>query len=163
MDPTQWNAPFAVVAGALFVIVFLRANATYWVGRALIAGGRKTRLARFLDSPGYLRAAGWLHSWGAPAVAVSFLTIGIQTMVNLAAGVTGMPQRRYLPAVTLGCIMWALIYSTVGFVGFEAFSFLWERNPALALGLVAALVVSLTYFIVSRTRRRRLAGNVAPC
>lgn len=32
MDPTQWEAPFPVVVGALFVIVMLRAKRHVLVG-----------------------------------------------------------------------------------------------------------------------------------
>ena len=45
--------------------------------------------------------------WGAPVVTLSFLTVGIQTLVNLAAGVMRMPLRRYIPALTVGAILWA--------------------------------------------------------
>lgn len=155
MDPTQWNAPFAIVAAALFVIVFARANLTYWLGRGIIAGTLHTRFASFLSRRGYLRAERIVNTWGAPAVTVSFLTVGFQTLVNLAAGVTRMPQRRYLPAVTLGCIAWALIYATVGFVGAQAFAALWSRSPELAIGIAAAALAGLVWFIAARVQSRR--------
>lgn len=34
-------------------------------------------------------------------VALSFLTVGFQTLVNLAAGAARMPLRRYLPAMVV--------------------------------------------------------------
>lgn len=154
VDPTRWNAPFAIIAIALFCIVFARANATYWIGRGIVAGTRKTRMAYLLNRPSYQRAERLISSWGAPAVSISFLTIGFQTMVNLAAGVIRMPHRRYLPAVTIGCVMWALIYATVGFVGFEAFSMLWSRSPGLAIGLLVVAVAALVSFIVVHARNR---------
>ena len=40
MDPTQWNVPFPLIVGALFVIVMVRANATFWLGRLGSAGAR---------------------------------------------------------------------------------------------------------------------------
>jgi membrane protein DedA with SNARE-associated domain len=48
---------------------------------------------------------------------VSFLTVGFQTLINLAAGVTRMSLRHYLPAVVVGSVMWAFVYATIGFVG----------------------------------------------
>lgn len=143
-DPTTWNAPYAVVVGALFCIVMARANGTYWLGRGIAAGAQRTRASRLLESRHYARGVQWLNRWGAPAVSISFLTIGIQTMVNLAAGVTRMPQRRYLPAVTVGCIAWAFIYGTVGFVGWVAVQRLWDRSPGavVVLGLLTAAGIS---------------------
>ena len=90
MDPTTWNLPFPGLVAALFVIVMLRANGTYWLGRLGTAGVRRTRLARLLESPGYLSASERIDRFGPPVVALSFLTIGFQTVVNLAAGVTGL-------------------------------------------------------------------------
>ena len=89
MDPTGWNLPFPAVVAALFVIVMLRANGTYWLGRLGSAGARRTRLGRLLDSPGYARATERIDRFGPPVVALSFLTIGFQTVANLAAGVSG--------------------------------------------------------------------------
>ena len=162
MNPMTWDAPYLVVVGALFVIVMFRANGTYWVGRLLQRGALHTRLARVMTTPGYARAVDKLTSWGPPLVTVSFLTIGFQTLVNLASGATAMPLRRDLPAVSLGCILWAFIYGTVGFAGFEALALLWERNPvaAVSLGVLAAL--GLATFIAWRVRVARRTPASAP-
>ncbi|WP_353081884.1 DedA family protein [Tessaracoccus lapidicaptus] len=151
-DPTSWNAPFAVVVVALFAIVMARANATYWLGRGLAAGAARTRWQRLLTSPHYASGARWLNRWGAPAVSLSFLTVGIQTMVNLAAGVTRMPLRRYLPAVTVGCIIWAFMYGTVGFIGWYAVVRLWERSPALTVAVLAAGAAVVVWVVTRRDR-----------
>lgn len=120
--------PFAIAFGILFVIVMLRANATYWLGRGALHGGRLSRrFGRHLDGPTMRRAQGFASRFGIVAVPLSFLTIGIQTAINFSAGFTLMPLRRYLPAVTVGCVLWALLYSTVGFVGWGAITALWDR------------------------------------
>lgn len=144
-NPLTWDAPYPIVVGALFIIVMLRANATYWLGRAMTAGARHTRMARLLESRHYASAVGWLNRWGAPAISLSFLTIGIQTVINLAAGVTRMPLRRYLPAVTVGCVAWAFIYGTVGFVGWLAVQRLWAVSPAAVLGIAAIVLVGILW------------------
>lgn len=148
-NPTTWEAPFAIVVIAMFCIVMARANGTYWLGRAITRGATKTRFRTMLESKHYATGTRWLNRWGAPAVTLSFMTIGIQTMVNLAAGVTRMPLRRYLPAVTVGCIIWAFIYSTVGFIGFTAIARLWAISPAGVL-IVGALAVAAIAFTVLR-------------
>ncbi|MFV0428464.1 MAG: DedA family protein [Arachnia sp.] len=154
MDPTTWQAPLGVVVGALFVIVMARANGTYWLGRAMLAGTRRTRWRRLLETRGYQVGAKFLNRWGPAAVTLSFLTIGIQTMVNLAAGISRMPLRRYLPAVILGCVIWAFMYGTVGFVGFLAIKELWAWNPALtiALGVVAVVLVAVSLLYRGRSK-----------
>ncbi|MGW8591932.1 DedA family protein [Dietzia sp. NPDC055877] len=123
--------PFALAFGTLFLIVMLRANATYWLGRGALSGGRLSdRLARRLDGPTMKRAQRLSARYGVVAVPLSFLTVGIQTAINFSAGFTVMPLRRYLPAVTVGCVLWALLYSTVGMVGWAAIATLWDRVAA---------------------------------
>lgn len=151
-DPTTWDAPFAIVVSALFVIVMLRANGTYWLGRALAAGTRRSRWERLLESKHYATGARWLNRWGAPAVSLSFLTFGIETMVNLAAGVSRMPLRRYIPAVTVGCVMWAFLYGTVGFIGWLAIGALWERSPGLTIALLSFAAAGILLALALRER-----------
>ncbi len=76
-------------------------------------------------------------------VSLSFLTIGLQTMVNLAAGASRMSMRSYLPSVTVGCVMWTLIYATVGFVGWRLVTTVWEQSPALAIGGLLGLAAAV--------------------
>ncbi len=149
-DPTTWDLPFAVVVAALFVIVALRSSATYLLGRGISAGARRTRAARLLESKHYETGARWVNRWGAVAVAVCFLTVGLQTMVLLAAGITRMPLRRYIPAAIIGCIMWAFLYGTVGMIGFHAIRLLWGTSPWLVV-LLALLVAGLVVWVSRRS------------
>lgn len=147
MDPTQWDAPFPVVVAALFVVVMLRANATFWLGRLSLVGLRRFGLARLLDSPGYLRASERISRYGAPVVTLSFLTVGFQTLANLAAGTTGMKLRHYLPAVAIGGVFWALIYATVGFVGVELFGRLYAYSPPVAVGCLILVIAIIAGYV----------------
>lgn len=153
MDPTRWNVPFPAVVAALFVIVMLRANGTYWLGRVGTAGARRTRLVALLDSSGYRRATSRIDRYGPPVVTLSFLTIGFQTLANLAAGATGMKMRHYLPAVTLGAIAWAFLYATLGTVGIDLFGDLWGFSPPLAVALVACIGGGIASYVIWQSRR----------
>jgi len=153
LNPFTWDAPWFVVATGLFVVVMARANGTYWLGRLMAEGTRRTRWRSLLDSPGYHQSQAWLERWGAPVVTLCFLTVGVQTLVNLAAGVGRMPLRRYLPAVTLGCILWAMMYATLGFVGFTSFKALHAWNPTLAWTLLVVAVVALVTLVLVTMRR----------
>lgn len=152
MDATTWNLPFPALVAALFVIVMLRANGTYWLGRLGTAGARRTRLARLLDSPGYVRATERIDRYGPPVVALSFLTIGFQTVANLAAGVTAMRLRHYLPAVTIGSIAWALLYATLGTVGLDLFGRLYAFSPVAAIALVVLVVLAVGAYLFVEIR-----------
>lgn len=149
------SLPFIWAFLILFVIVMLRSNATYWAGRGLAAGGRKTKLQKHLDAPAVLRAEKIIARWGAPAVSVSFLTIGVQTAVNTAAGLGRMPLRRYIPATVIGSIAWATIYATIGLAAFDAALAAAAGSPLALIGLVllaGVATLSIHLFRVSRTR-----------
>lgn len=155
MNPAEWDSPLPVIIGALFVIVMARANGTYWIGRGLVSGAQRTRLARWFENPSYQRAHRLLDKWGAPLVTACFLTVGFQTLVNLAAGSAKMSLSRYLPAVALGSIIWAGMYGTLGLAGYQAFLAAYERNPALALSVTAILATLLAAYIYTRARPQR--------
>lgn len=150
------SLPFVWAFLILFVIVMLRSNGTYWAGRGLAAGGRKTKLQKHLDSPSAQRAEKIIARWGAPAVSVSFLTIGIQTAINMSAGLGRMPLRRYIPATVVGSIAWACIYATIGLAAFDAAIAAAAGSPLAIVGLVlavGAVILAVHLYRVSRTRK----------
>ena len=81
-----WSA-FLPTFGFLFVVVMLRANATYWLGRGASAGSRRyLRLGEGGHSPRWVRARDLINRWGPLAVVFCFLTVGLQTADLVAAG-----------------------------------------------------------------------------
>lgn len=149
---------FLPTFGALFVIVMLRANVTYWIGRGVAAGSRRWRSSDGSPSPAWQRAQHLVHRWGPVAVIFCFLTVGIQTAVNATAGISRMPLQRYLPAVTLGSILWATIYATVGLAAAQAWITAAARSPATA-SVIAVLLVAAVIGVV--WYRRSGAGRAA--
>ncbi len=151
------SLPFVWAFLILFVVVMLRSNATYWAGRGLAAGGRRTKMQKHLDSPGALRAEKVIARWGAPAVSVSFLTVGVQTAINMSAGLCRMPLRRYIPATVVGSIAWACIYATIGLAAFDAALAAAAGSPlALVLLVLAVGAVALGGHLLRVSRSRKL-------
>ena len=147
--------PFVAVFAFLFVVAMARSNATYWAGRGLRAGGGRTRLSAHLDRPAVVRAEALVGRYGPVAVALSFLTVGVQTVVNAAAGALRMPLSRYVPATVVGSLAWATLYTTVGFTVVEAWTGgvpWWWTLVVLAL---VVLVVLLTRWLAARLRTTR--------
>ena len=98
---------------------------------------------------------GWSN--GAPIVTISFLTIGFQTLANLAAGATGMKLRHYLPAVTIGGLLWAVGVTVAGyFLGNIEFV---KKNIELILILV--VFVSIVPIIIEYINHRRQRKGLA--
>ncbi|QDP95030.1 DedA family protein [Microlunatus elymi] len=148
-----WPYPLAVLV--LTLGAFVRGNLTYWLGRAAQAGAERTRARRMIESAGFDRARRVINRWGPPAISLSFLTVGFQTLINLAAGVTKMPLRRYLPAVAIGAIIWGFLYATVGFVTVAAWLRLYELSPVIAVVALAVAALALAGFIGWQLKGRR--------
>lgn len=154
MDWVQ-ELPLLPAVAFLYVVIWCRAGATYLVGRAARKAADRGRIATFLDSPRVHRATDLVNRWGAPVVAISFLTVGFQTAANAAAGLTRMPAKRYLPALAVGGLVWAFIYATVGLVAFGAWFELFMVSPWAA---VAALAVVVALIAVLLRHKRRTGG-----
>ena len=144
--------PYAATLAFFFSVAMVRSNATYWAGRGLRAGGEGTRLSAHLDRPAVLAAERFVRRVGAPAVTVSFLTIGFQTAIIAAAGVLRMPLSRFVPAAAAGSLVWAGVYTTIGFAVVDAW-LTGTAGPWLLLVVVVVAVVWGVTLLVSRRAR----------
>ncbi|MEV7416325.1 VTT domain-containing protein [Streptomyces sp. NPDC089919] len=148
-----------LTAGALYAIVLFRAGGTFAVGWLAGAGARRSRFAGRTSSPKFQRAERAIQRWGAPVVAVSFLTVGFQTAANFLAGSMRMPLPRYLPALFLGGAAWALLYATAGLGALRVLGRLFADQPALGASAVAALVLAGCAAVAYRRRRADRASG----
>lgn len=161
LNPLTWESPWLVVYAALFVIVFLRAGATHLLGRFAAHGAeRSPRVQRLMAADRYARVVGMIDRWGPLIVAASFMTVGLQTLVQFASGAVLMRARSYVPALIVGGMIWALIYSTVGFVGFGAITLAWSKSPLVTSLVLGAALIGLVAFVL--TRRRGTTDRVMP-
>jgi len=154
---TAFGLPLPVAVGLFYVVVLLRGGATYALGRGARGGAGRTRLKARLEMPRFRRAERIVERWGAPVVAASFLTVGFQTLANLAAGVLRMPLLAYLPALAVGGLAWALIWGVVGVATYEAIAELAMRSPleaALFTVLLAGVLVLIEVLNYRRQKRR---------
>lgn len=145
--------PFWVVYLSLLGIVFARAQATYWAGRAIGAGVHRSAIARRLGTR-LGRAEDLVGRYGPPAVTVSFVTVGFQTAMNLVAGTMRMQFARYLVAMLVGCLVWALVYSLGGLAVIATWWNLFTRSPALAVTLAVVVAAAVVAFVLWRRSRR---------
>src|SRR5699024_12185908 len=121
-----------------------RAGGTFLLGRLARTGIRRSEwIDRKMSGPKYRKAEAMIERYGAPVIAVSFLMIGIQTVLSLGAGTTGMSYRRYPPALAVGGAMWATSYSTVGLIGFKALAAAYQAAPGLPGGRAACSALAV--------------------
>ncbi|NOV99032.1 DedA family protein [Isoptericola halotolerans] len=152
--------PYWVVYVIAFCIVMARAQGTYWLGRGVARGMGGTRVAHLLATPRAVQIVDRIHRWGPPAVTVSFLTVGVQTIVNLAAGYLRMPFGRYLVALFFGCLIWAAVWTTVGTAVVYAAILLFLVHPA-ALAVALLFAAAGVAWLVRRRRSRLRTEDAA--
>ncbi|MBB6120305.1 DedA family protein [Nocardiopsis algeriensis] len=151
--------PFWIIYFTLLFVISLRAPATYWLGRGLGAGVTRSRIGKRIG-PRLTRAEDLINRYGAPVITLSFLTVGMQSAVNLAAGVVRMRFPKYMAAMFVGGLMWAGLWGLViaGAVG--AWLTLFLNSPWTAAAVVAvagALVAAMA--VRSRRRAARRAAE----
>ncbi|KHL15069.1 membrane protein DedA with SNARE-associated domain [Mumia flava] len=148
-----------------FVVVVLRAQATYWIARFATVqvldhthpqSGWRARVHGWLSGERARAGLDLVQRWGVLAVPLSFLTVGAQTVVNAAAGMVRMPFARYLPAMLVGCAIWALVWTTIGLSAFYAAL---GAGLSTGWGLAVAVLALLTVVVVLAVLRRRRARS----
>jgi membrane protein DedA with SNARE-associated domain len=65
-----------------------------------------------------------------------------------------MSLRHYLPAATIGSVLWAFLYATLGTVGVDLFGDLYRQSPALAVGSGVLAVAAIAGYVGWQIRRR---------
>ena len=155
MDWVQ-SLPVIPAVAFLYVVIWLRAGATYLLGRGARSAVNRGKVAAFLASPKVERASAIVNKWGAPVVALSFLTVGFQTAANAAAGLNAMPAKRYVPALAVGGLAWAFIYATVGLVVIAGWFELFVHSPWAAVAVLALLVALIAVVLRHRRRTQRM-------
>ena len=148
------SLPYPWVFLFFWCLAMMRSHTMYWIGRGITAGTARSRWVSLLESPVYARAQAWSARWGVLAVPVSFLTVGIQSVIQLSAGVARMPLRRYVAATAAGAIAWAAVYTTIGMAILTA----WLTGPTGRL-ICLLMLTALALAVVIRRSRVMRAGR----
>ena len=146
------SLPYPWVFLFFWCLAMMRSHTMYWIGRGITTGTAHSRWASVLDSPVYARAQTWSARWGVLAVPMSFLTVGLQSVIQISTGVTRMPLRRYAAATTVGAIAWAAVYTTIGMAVLTA----WLTGP---VGRIASLLMVTAPVLIVVIRRSRVVRN----
>ena len=145
------SLPYPWVFLLFWCLAMMRSHTMYWIGRGITAGTARSRWVSLVESPVYARAQAWSARWGVLAVPVSFLTVGIQSVIQLSAGVARMPLRRYVAATAAGAIAWAAVYTTIGMAILTA----WLTGPTGRLICLLMLTALVLVVVIRRSRVMR--------
>ena len=154
----EGGMPLPAVVVAAVSGGFVGDSVGFWIGHAwgeriLREDGRWRRmLGPRLDQAEELFGRHPVYS-----VTVARLISFVRTVMPMAAGMSGLPYRRYLPYEVVGVVGWGAIYVTLGFAGREG----WETATRYfgVGGAVAFVVFSLAAYLVIRRRRGALFAS----
>jgi membrane protein DedA with SNARE-associated domain len=114
------------------------------------------RLEAWTDTRTAKRGLDLVRRWGAVAITLAYLTVGLQTAIFAAAGLIKMPYLRFAIASIPGALIWAIVWATVGFGAVWAGLALFAKSPWALAGVAVVLVVGIGWLV-----RRRLARHAA--
>ena len=153
----QAALPLVMLSG--FAGALVSDNSVYWIGRIggrpLISRILKIRLLHFLINEKSLeKVEHYFEAHGGKTVFAGRFGPGLRSMTPLFAGVTRMKYYRFVPYNVAAGLVWAVVYSLIGYV----FGQYWSELLAVAKSFgfsVVALVVLVIVALVLRRRYRR--------
>lgn len=117
------EGPFPILVTFLAFVVFLRSQGTYWLARlvteGVIKGSARTenlylkKVRRWLKGASVQHGVDIVDRWGLIVIPLSFLTIGIQTIIHAGAGVVKLNWFLYTLTAIPGYFAWGFLYATV--------------------------------------------------
>ncbi|MEQ3553295.1 DedA family protein [Pseudonocardia nematodicida] len=152
------NLPAAVLVTAVVAVAAACGDTIgYAVGRRFGSRMRESRIIGRMGRNKWDDAARTLRRHGPWAVlGARFLPV-VRTMTPAAAGASGLPLRRFLPAVVVGATLWASVHVAAGFLLREAAE-KFEHAFGL-LGWVVLGVVVVAGVIAWKVRQRRAGAR----
>ena len=132
----------------------------YYIGRRFGPQLRETKIIQKYGTEGWDKATDILRRRGAWAVFFARFLPVVRTLTPAAAGTSGLPYRKFLPAVVAGAMLWSATHIAIGAALREAAKriegIISTGGLIVVGGLVLALVITVT------VRKRRRARQVEP-
>jgi membrane protein DedA with SNARE-associated domain len=161
--------PFWLLLTVLSLGAMARGQIIYWIGR--VATEQTLRRTRPVDG-WWARAHRWLSAghadagivvirrWGLIAIPFSYVTIGLQSMIQAGAGVLRITWWKYTLAQIPGALAWGAIYASFGFFAWSLIGQAARGNPAAAIGLAVLGIVLIGGLVLVRRRSEEQAEAI---
>ncbi len=154
----QAALPLVMLSG--FAGALVSDNSVYWIGRVggrpLISRILKIRLLHFLINEKSLeKVEGYFEAHGGKTVFVGRFGPGLRSMTPLFAGVTRMKYYRFVPYNVAAGLVWAVVYSLIGYVFGQYWSELLAVAKSFGFSVVALVVLVVVAFVLRRRYRRK--------
>ena len=130
----------------------------YLLGKKFGPKLRKTKIVEKHGADGWDKATAILRKRGALAVLIAIFLPVMRTLVPAAAGASGLPFRKFLPAVAVGATAWCALHIAIGTAAGEAAK---EIEAAVGKGswVLLGLIVVIIGLVVLRKRKKAKAAE----
>lgn len=135
------------------VCAVLGYSAGFWIGRKFGPKLRNTKIVQKHGADGWDKATGFLRRRGTVAVMLAIFLPVMRTLVPAAAGASGLPFRRFLPAAAIAGTSWCALHIAIGAAAGEAAKKI-EGYVGKGSWILLALVLLVGVVVVVRKRRR---------
>ncbi|SEP54571.1 DedA family protein [Amycolatopsis saalfeldensis] len=145
---------FLTLWAVVTVCAALGDSVGYALGRRFGPRLRETKLIRKYGLDAWDKAASVLERRGAWAVFFARFLPVLRTLTPAAAGASGLPFRKFLPATAAGAFCWSLVHISIGVALGEAAK---QVEGALSTGflVVAVVVIGVLLFFLLRFKKRK--------
>ncbi|WP_436495599.1 DedA family protein [Actinokineospora sp. HUAS TT18] len=133
----------------------------YFIGRKYGPRLRETKLIQKYGTEGWDKAADILKRRGAWAVFFARFMPVVRTLTPAAAGTSGLPYRKFLPAVVAGAACWSAIHISIGAALGKAAKRIEGMLSTGGLVLLGAVVViGVTVHLVKKRKKATAAPAI---
>lgn len=152
---------FLILWAVVTICAGLGDSVGYAIGRRFGPALRETKLIQKHGAGGWDKATDILRRRGAWAVFFARFLPVVRTLTPAAAGTSGLPYRKFLPAVLAGAACWSALHISIGAALGEAAK---RVEGALNIGglvLIGAVVLAVIVVVIVKKRRRAKLGAAA--
>ncbi|MFG2000752.1 DedA family protein [Spirillospora sp. NPDC048911] len=152
MPKDLFGLPLWAALAVAILIIFVRGQAYYWIGRGLGARIHTSRLGRRVGEERLRSVEALVARRGALAVFAAHWVVGLRHAIPICAGGMRMPLPRYLLATVLGSILWTSMVMLGGYALVWGWLEIAARSPLIAAAVVVVLALLGAYAIYRRRR-----------
>jgi membrane protein DedA with SNARE-associated domain len=149
---------FLILWGVVTLCAGVGDSIGYFIGRRFGPKLRETKIIQKYGIEGWDKATDILKRRGAWAVFFARFMPVVRTLTPAAAGTSGLPYRKFLPAVVAGAACWSAIHISIGAALGEAAKRIEGMLSTGGLILLGAVVVTLV--IVHLVKKRKKTAKV---
>ncbi|GAA2611285.1 VTT domain-containing protein [Actinomadura fulvescens] len=152
MPDDLFGLPLWAALAVAILIIFVRGQAYYWIGRGLGAKIYTSRAGRRIGERRLRRVEALVARRGALAVFAAHWVAGLRHAIPICAGGTRMPLPRYLIASALGSILWTSMVMLGGYALVWGWLEIAARSPLIAAVVGVAVLGLLGAYLAYRRR-----------